>query len=199
MMGLPMTSDGEPVTGYGRTDGSARWVPAGLALLLGMMTVLWLRQTTFGRPTDIPGWLGALSALAALNGTVLLSAALVLSARLRFLESAAGGLDRQYRAHHWVGGWALALLLVHPTLLAWRYAQFSWKRAAQLWWPGNQDMFVVAGQLALYGMAAAAGVSLKPTPSIPLINTIKERTDMWYLKRYGLPFLYWNLMLRGRM
>jgi sulfide:quinone oxidoreductase len=39
--------------------------------------------------------------------------------------------------------------------------------------------------------------SLKPTPSIPLINTIKERTDMWYLKRYGLPFLYWNLMLRG--
>lgn len=41
--------------------------------------------------------------------------------------------------------------------------------------------------------------SLKPTPSIPLINTIKERTDMWYLKRYGLPFAYWNLMLRGRM
>ena len=25
-----------------------------------------------------------------------------------------------------------------------------------------------------------------------------ERTDMWYLKRYGLPALYWNLMLRGR-
>jgi sulfide:quinone oxidoreductase len=40
--------------------------------------------------------------------------------------------------------------------------------------------------------------TMKPTPSIPVINTIKERTDMWYLKRYGLPFLYWNLMLRGR-
>ncbi|MDN5749316.1 MAG: NAD(P)/FAD-dependent oxidoreductase [Pseudonocardia sp.] len=40
--------------------------------------------------------------------------------------------------------------------------------------------------------------SMKPKPSIPVIDTIKERTDMWYLKRYGLPFLYWNLMLKGR-
>ncbi|MDN5856445.1 MAG: NAD(P)/FAD-dependent oxidoreductase [Actinomycetia bacterium] len=40
--------------------------------------------------------------------------------------------------------------------------------------------------------------TMKPKPSIPVINTIKERTDMWYLKRYGLPALYWNLMLRGR-
>ncbi len=40
--------------------------------------------------------------------------------------------------------------------------------------------------------------SMKPTPSIPYIDTIKERTDMWYLKRYGLPFMYWNLMLKGR-
>ncbi len=40
--------------------------------------------------------------------------------------------------------------------------------------------------------------TMKPTPTIPYIDTIKERTDMWYLKRYGLPFLYWNLMLRGR-
>lgn len=33
--------------------------------------------------------------------------------------------------------------------------------------------------------------------TIPLIDTVKERRDMWYLKRYGLPALYWNLMLRG--
>ncbi|WP_026421933.1 NAD(P)/FAD-dependent oxidoreductase [Actinokineospora inagensis] len=37
---------------------------------------------------------------------------------------------------------------------------------------------------------------LRPTPSLP-VNTAKERLDMWYLKRYGLPFFYWNLMLRG--
>jgi sulfide:quinone oxidoreductase len=39
--------------------------------------------------------------------------------------------------------------------------------------------------------------TMKPTPSIPFIDTIKERRDMWYLKRRGLPLLYWNLMLKG--
>jgi len=38
----------------------------------------------------------------------------------------------------------------------------------------------------------------KPTPSFPLINTLQERRDMWLMKKYGLPRLYWNLMLRGR-
>lgn len=36
------------------------------------------------------------------------------------------------------------------------------------------------------------------TPTFPLIDTTRERRDMWFLKRYGLPALYWNLMLRGR-
>ncbi|MER6026213.1 FAD/NAD(P)-binding oxidoreductase [Streptomyces sp. NPDC001851] len=40
--------------------------------------------------------------------------------------------------------------------------------------------------------------SLQHRPTFPLIDTTRERRDMWYLKRYGLPFLYWNLMLRGR-
>ena len=40
--------------------------------------------------------------------------------------------------------------------------------------------------------------SKKPTPAIPLIDTMKERYDMWLLKKYGLPWLYWNLMLKGR-
>lgn len=39
--------------------------------------------------------------------------------------------------------------------------------------------------------------SMKPKPSFPYIDTTKPRRDMWYLKRYGLPALYWNLMLRG--
>ncbi|MDT7707331.1 MAG: sulfide:quinone oxidoreductase [Pseudonocardiales bacterium] len=39
--------------------------------------------------------------------------------------------------------------------------------------------------------------SMKPTPSIPVIDTLRERRDMWYLKRYGLHALYWQGMLRG--
>ncbi len=39
--------------------------------------------------------------------------------------------------------------------------------------------------------------SMRFAPTFPIIDTTKERRDMWYLKRYGLPFMYWNLMLRG--
>lgn len=41
--------------------------------------------------------------------------------------------------------------------------------------------------------------TMQPAPSIPLIDTTHERTDMWYLKRRGLPWLYWNMILTGRM
>lgn len=38
--------------------------------------------------------------------------------------------------------------------------------------------------------------------SDPLITTFvdtgKEQYSMWLLKKYGLPFMYWNLMLKGR-
>ncbi len=37
----------------------------------------------------------------------------------------------------------------------------------------------------------------EPAPSLP-IDTTKERYSMYLLKLYGLPFLYWNLMLKGR-
>ncbi|MEX1013895.1 MAG: FAD/NAD(P)-binding oxidoreductase, partial [Candidatus Paceibacterota bacterium] len=30
------------------------------------------------------------------------------------------------------------------------------------------------------------------------VDTTKEQYSMWLLKKYGLPFLYWNLMLKGR-
>ncbi|CAL9339583.1 FAD-dependent oxidoreductase [Streptomyces sp. enrichment culture] len=40
--------------------------------------------------------------------------------------------------------------------------------------------------------------ALRHRPTFPLIDTTRERRDMWYLKRYGLPLLYWHLMLRGR-
>jgi sulfide:quinone oxidoreductase len=40
---------------------------------------------------------------------------------------------------------------------------------------------------------------LKRTPTFPLISTLKPRYDMWLLKRYGQPALYWNVMLKGRL
>lgn len=40
--------------------------------------------------------------------------------------------------------------------------------------------------------------TMRPHPTIPVIDTTRERYDMWLLKRYGLPFMYWHLMLTGR-
>jgi len=43
---------------------------------------------------------------------------------------------------------------------------------------------------------AEFGYGGQPMPSFPVDQT-KERWDMWLVKRYGLPFLYWNRMLKG--
>jgi sulfide:quinone oxidoreductase len=41
--------------------------------------------------------------------------------------------------------------------------------------------------------------TMQHTPSASRSSTlVRERYDMWLLKRYGLPWLYWNLMLKGR-
>jgi sulfide:quinone oxidoreductase len=39
--------------------------------------------------------------------------------------------------------------------------------------------------------------TMQMTPSIPLLDPAKPHRAYWYLKKYGLPFLYWNLMLKG--
>jgi sulfide:quinone oxidoreductase len=38
----------------------------------------------------------------------------------------------------------------------------------------------------------------KPTPSIPFIDTFREQFDVYLLKRYGLPWMYWHVMLKGK-
>lgn len=38
---------------------------------------------------------------------------------------------------------------------------------------------------------------LKLEPSIPFLNPTTPHRAYWYVKKYGLPFMYWNLMLKG--
>ncbi|PQD97894.1 pyridine nucleotide-disulfide oxidoreductase [Mycobacterium sp. EPG1] len=38
---------------------------------------------------------------------------------------------------------------------------------------------------------------LNITPSFPLLDPVKPHRAYWYLKKHGLPFMYWNLMLKG--
>lgn len=39
--------------------------------------------------------------------------------------------------------------------------------------------------------------SMAPAPTFPIIDLTKPRRDMWLVKKYGLPALYWNFMLKG--
>ena len=39
---------------------------------------------------------------------------------------------------------------------------------------------------------------LRDRPPLLRIDTFRERYDVWLLKKYGLPWLYWNVLLRGR-
>jgi sulfide:quinone oxidoreductase len=47
-------------------------------------------------------------------------------------------------------------------------------------------------------LLAEFNYDLEPAPSLPFIDTLKPRRDMYLLKRYGLPALYWQGMLKGR-
>jgi len=39
--------------------------------------------------------------------------------------------------------------------------------------------------------------TMRPAPSIPILDTTREHRDFGLLKKVGLPTLYWNFMLRG--
>ena len=67
--------------------------------------------------------------------------------------------------------------------------------------PATQyDGYIACPIVTAYGrmLLCELDYSGKPAPRIPVIDTFKERYDMWLLKKYGLPWLYWNVLLPGR-
>lgn len=152
---------------------------AGLVVIL---VALWFRARPWSDRTSTASTsLGAASSLAALTGTLALVVTIVLSARLRLVESAAGGLDRVYRFHHWLGATAFALLAFHPTLLAWRVADVSWRRAGELWYPEAGDWVLTAGQIALYAMTVAM--------ILTVYVQLRHQALVWVQRILGIAFL----------
>ncbi len=81
-----------------------------------------------------------------------------------------------------------------PVLVANLLAALSGQPAAQRY-DGYTSCPLVTSRNRM--LLAEFDYDLKRRPTFPLINTLKPRYDMWLLKRYGLPALYWNLMMRG--
>lgn len=40
-------------------------------------------------------------------------------------------------------------------------------------------------------------MTIEPDPTFPFDQS-EERYDMYVLKKFGLPWMYWNLMLKGK-
>jgi predicted ferric reductase/mono/diheme cytochrome c family protein len=92
--------------------------PFVMAVVCGIPLVLWALAAPIG-PRFSTSTLALTSAavLCALAGTAAFAVNLVLGARLRFVESLFGGLDRMYRVHRQNGQVAFALLAAHAFLI----------------------------------------------------------------------------------
>ncbi|HVE80987.1 MAG TPA: ferric reductase-like transmembrane domain-containing protein [Candidatus Dormibacteraeota bacterium] len=139
----------------------AQWqkVRYGYGPVLGLIIcliplVLWLpRQpidSYFSEPSII---FATLAKICSLTGIAMFAWALILSARLRFLERAHNGLDKVYRYHHIFGGLAFILIMLHPVFLTLKFEAIASGLSAELWWSGNFSL--VLGRLALAVMVFA--------------------------------------------
>ncbi len=91
-----------------------------------------------------------ISQITALLGTVLLSSTLVLTTRLKFLESVFGGLDRVYLAHRILGSLAFVYLIIHPFTLA--VQAFPSTNVSLLYLLPGSDLAYNLGIIGLYLM-----------------------------------------------
>lgn len=68
-------------------------------------------------------------------------------------------------------------------------------RPLQAQYHGYSSCPIVTSSHAM--LLAEFDYSLQMTPSFPGLDPAKPHRVYWYLKKYGLPFMYWNLMLKG--
>lgn len=108
---------------------------------------LWLSIGQGGKPASIFTESG--STLGVI-GYSLFSLSLLLSSRLKRLESWIGGLDQIYRIHHRLGIWGFYILLIHPLFHA-----FNWFPTGKFFWfyfPFHGRLSVNLGSIAFWLM-----------------------------------------------
>lgn len=92
--------------------------------------------------------------MAGLTGMAMFSLVIILSARLKFFEKFFRGINELYIVHHFLGGLAFCLLLLHPLFLAYNYLSISFKSAALFLLP-SQNLAQNLGILGLFVMIIA--------------------------------------------
>ncbi len=84
-----------------------------------------------------------------LSGFALFSCAMILSARIKLFEKFFGNLNETYFSHHFIGGVAFSLLLIHPLLLAYNYLLVSYRAAAMFFLPSAGNLPQAYGTIGL--------------------------------------------------
>jgi predicted ferric reductase/mono/diheme cytochrome c family protein len=129
-------------------------------VLCAVPLVLWARSAPLdGRFSDSYATLTSIAVLCAFAGTSAFALNLVLGARLRFVETLFGGLDRMYKAHRVNGQIAFALLLGHVVLILAGRATVSTGDALELLGPGA-GWTVFTGVLAFAAMTVSILMTL---------------------------------------
>jgi predicted ferric reductase len=129
-------------------------------ILLAIIPVLVL---ILGKKGNIPSDYGSITHLlgqiTGLIGMTLFAITFILSTRLKFIEEGFGGLDKVYKAHCFLGGTALALILFHPLLLVTKFIPASINLAAKYLLPSSY-WSVNFGIIALIGMIILLFITL---------------------------------------
>jgi predicted ferric reductase len=138
-----------------RLVGGAGWL---VGLGLGVTVALAVRSESLGTLSAPGGLATAAGRLTGLVGTYLMLVALLLVARIPWLERAAGQ-ERLVRWHRWLGPWPITLLATHAVLITVGYAAAAAGGVMPMAWKlVTQYPNVLAATVAL-GLLLAAGIS----------------------------------------
>jgi predicted ferric reductase len=124
-----------------------------LSVILAIPVTSWILHTTFSDAVGSTFFtLKLLGQITGILGCQLFAFALILSARLSFIEKLFGGLDKMYVIHHRIGTIAFAFLAVHPLILAFRYLDDGFASVASFLSPIGNTLPATLGLISLYGM-----------------------------------------------
>lgn len=138
------------------------WVADALALLagigLGIAIALGISSESPSLLSSPGGWFDAVGRLAALTGTYLMLMMIVLIARLPWLERTVGQ-DRLVRWHRRIGGWPIALIVVHVVAVTLGYAQMTKSGPFHQFWVFLRNYPDLLAAIVSFALLIVAGVS----------------------------------------
>lgn len=128
-------------------DGKGKVIVGFVAALLLAPVVVWFIEAPFFGE-GLSGLSRALGRVTGFVGLTLLAVALVLGLKLRPLDQAFGGLNRQYYVHHVMAAIGFVLIVFHPLFSAASALTFSAAEALGVLFPRPMELATLAGWLA---------------------------------------------------